>query len=498
MKFLARLEKKKMCWLLIVFSLIFFFLRLPSLIEPYWYGDEGIYEVVGKSMDQGRVLYKNIWDNKPPLLYVVYALAQGDQPSVKAISLVVGILSIIAFFLLSQQLFKKQLISFVTTFLFMILLGTPLLEANIANAESFILLPIIIAGIIIYKLVLKQKGSSTRSLFIAGLLLGLAFLFKIVAVFDLSAFVLFFLFAQLPEHLSWTIFKKTLISKKILIPLRTIIFGFVLPFLIAVIYFALNNALLGFFQSAFFDNYDYVAWQNGFFGITQGLLILKCIVLIIAIAFVLKKRKKFSTHTLFISLWLTLSLFNAYFSGRTYTHYAIVILPSFCLFIGLLFTHLKAKNKIIVAVATLVLIIALSLQFSFNPIRSCLYYQNVIQFINGQKNVIDYQSFFDQKVPRDYSVATFIRSYTKPTDAVFIWGNNPQIYALADKLPIGKYTVAYHISQISAFKETQKVLIQSKPKYIIVLTESQPLPFAAPLYIMRYTISGATIYERSL
>ena len=498
MKFLARLEKKRMCWLLIVFSLIFFFLRLPSLIEPYWYGDEGIYEVVGQSLDHGRVLYRDIWDNKPPLLYAVYAIAQGDQTTVKALSLVVGLLSIIAFYVLSQQLFKKQLISFITTCIFLLLLGTPILEANIANAEDFILLPILITGIIIYKLAIKQKEVSTKSLFFAGLLLGLAFLFKIVALFDLAAFLIFFFTTHLPERLSWHAFKKTLSSQKVFVPLRIIFAGFLLPFLIALIYFVANSALPDFLRSAFLNNYDYVSWQNGFLGISQGLLVLKCLVLLLAVALVIKKRAIFSTRTLFIVLWLILSLFNVYFSGRPYTHYAIVLVPSFCLFIGLLFTHLKSRYKLIVALSTLVLIAALSLQFGFNPMRSYSYYQNVIQFIKGQKNIVDYQTFFDQKVPRDYALATFIRSYTKPSDTIFIWGNNPQIYALSDKLPLGKYTVAYHVSQNTAFRETQLALIAGKPKYIIVLTESQPLPFVAPLYIMRYTISGATIYERSL
>src|SRR6266702_1389868 len=98
MKFLARLEKKTFIWSLITLCFVFAFLRLPSLIEPYWYGDEGIYEVVGKAMNQGHLLYRDIWDNKPPLLYVMYALSQGDQPTIKTVSLIVWILTIIAFF----------------------------------------------------------------------------------------------------------------------------------------------------------------------------------------------------------------------------------------------------------------------------------------------------------------------------------------------------------------------------------------------------------------
>ena len=56
MKLLARLEKKPTTWLLILVCVVFALLRLPSLIEPYWYGDEGIYEVVGQAMSHRRGL----------------------------------------------------------------------------------------------------------------------------------------------------------------------------------------------------------------------------------------------------------------------------------------------------------------------------------------------------------------------------------------------------------------------------------------------------------
>src|SRR3990167_6055899 len=55
------------------------FLRVPSLFEPYWYGDEGIYLTIGRAMRGGMELYKEVHDNKPPLLYVVAAIAGGRE-----------------------------------------------------------------------------------------------------------------------------------------------------------------------------------------------------------------------------------------------------------------------------------------------------------------------------------------------------------------------------------------------------------------------------------
>src|SRR3989304_5450298 len=61
-------------WLLVVLLLVTL-MRVPTLFEPYWYGDEGIYLTIGKAVSVGRELYKDIHDNKPPLLYVMAALA---------------------------------------------------------------------------------------------------------------------------------------------------------------------------------------------------------------------------------------------------------------------------------------------------------------------------------------------------------------------------------------------------------------------------------------
>jgi hypothetical protein len=499
MKFLARLEKKTFIWSLIALCFVFAFLRLPSLNEPYWYGDEGIYEVIGLAMNHGHLLYRDIWDNKPPLLYVMYALSQGDQPTIKTLSLIIGILTIIAFYFLSQKLFNKQKVSILITSLFVLLFATPILEANIANAEDFILLPIILAGLIIYQYSNSSKPytPNPKPLFLAGLLLGLAFLFKIVAIFDLAAFLLFILISNLPSNLSYGALKKTFLSRQMIFPLKKILIGFLIPFVISVLFFLLNHALLDFLRAAFLSNFDYVGWKNSYLGIPQGLLIIKLLFLSGGIYLIIANRKRLSSAVLFILLWLILSLFNVYFSGRPYTHYAIVLLPSFCLFVGLLFTNAKLRNKINVLVGIIILVTILSFNFGFNLQRSYAYYQNVLQFDTGQKNYEAYQSFFDQKVPRDYTVATFISTHTSPNDSVFIWGNNPEIYALSHKVPIDKYTVAYHILQNNAFDQTQQAINKKKPKYIIVLSESQPLPFVIPLYIMRYTITGATIYERS-
>ena len=63
-------HKKELSFLSVVIFLIII-LRVPSIFEPYWYGDEGIYLTIGNALAQGETLYRDIHDNKPPFIYLL-------------------------------------------------------------------------------------------------------------------------------------------------------------------------------------------------------------------------------------------------------------------------------------------------------------------------------------------------------------------------------------------------------------------------------------------
>src|SRR5579859_3851380 len=118
MNMVTKREKSKEIVFLVIVSCVFFLLRLPSLFEPLWYGDEGIYEVIGMALQQGRLLYRDIWDNKPPLLYVLYALFHSDQPLIRFVSLLFGLVSVMLFYFLARKLFRQTYIRYITTSIF--------------------------------------------------------------------------------------------------------------------------------------------------------------------------------------------------------------------------------------------------------------------------------------------------------------------------------------------------------------------------------------------
>jgi len=494
MKTLKAFEKSKQFWFAIFITFLFFILRLPSLFEPLWYGDEGIYQVIGTSLNHGKLLYSQIFDNKPPLLYWLYAILQSDQFTTRFASLIFGVLSVIMFFLLSKKLFENAKnnnnIPILTTFIFAILFGLPTLEGNIANAENFMLLPIIASAFLLLN---SQKSNSNRSptnslsfilnpYFSSGLLLGIAFLFKIVAVFDLSAFIVF-------------CFILNINSLKKEIKLFSIIAGFFLPLILVSLFFLYNGTFIDFVKAAFIANISYVSYGNKI-GSFPLLLFIKLVLLGGFLLFALVKKRKLSHTTSFISIWFAFSLFNAFFSQRPYTHYLLVLIPSLSLMTGLILFDKRYQRTITVIFLIALLTVAKGFGIPrFN--KNANYYQNFISYVAGKKTMASYQAFFDRNTPFDYEIARFIKPKLDIHDTIFVWGNNAQLYQLIGVVAPTKYIVAYHISNYKdGLISTRTAVEKTKPKFIVIMANNSPIPFPLINYSRKININNATVYER--
>lgn len=491
MRLLARLEKSKDFWFLLPVTLVFFLLRLPSLFEPYWYGDEGIYEVVGMGIRSGRLLYHDIWDNKPPLLYLFYALVNGDLFSVRLLSLLTGIGAIIAFYFLAKKLLVSQKTAMISSAIFAILFGIPLIEGNIANSENFMMLPTLLAAICLLTYLKERKE---KLLFFSGILLAVSFMLKVVAVFDVAAFLLFFALMRL-------ITLKKMSYEQLFYDLSPFFVGFLTPIILTAVFFVLTGSLSDFFHATFQQNVGYVGYGNAFL-IGQGFLIIKLVFLSLFLWYLFLRRFLLPSSLLFILIWSGFSLFNAFFSQRPYTHYLLVFLPSFCLLVGSLFLQdesIQVKKYKRLAGLALIFLVFIFLKSFWIYDKTGGYYANFLSFVFGKKDVVSFEQFFDKKTPLDYEIAQFIRLHTTKEDNIFIWGNNAQVYKLTGKLPPGRYTVAYHIKATKeSLAETREAIERNKPMFIVVMNSADPFPFPLTYYNKRITIKGAIIYERVL
>ncbi len=486
MKGIEALKDNVSYWFLLFITLIFFLLRFPSLYEPYWYGDEGIYQSIGIALNKGKILYKEIFDNKLPLLYIIYSILKSDQFLVRLLSLIFGIFTVTSFFYLARRVYEDHKLAkiacFIATSVFALFFSLPLIEGNIANAENFMLLPITLSSLLVYSAV--QSNGKFLKFLISGFLLGIAFLFKAVAIFDFIAFLTFYLFVNTKSN-------QIVLSK-----LKLFTVSLLIPIVITSIYFLYKGAFSDFIFAVFTSNISYVNYENTILGNIPLLIFLKFIILISIIYYLYVRKKHLTKSLLFILIWLTFSIFNALFSQRPYTHYMIVLLPSLSLMLGELFVDRKYQKKIIV-ITLLVLIILLTNFNFFGLKKTFLYYLNFVGYISGNINSMSYYSFFDKNTTIDYEISFFIKPKLNKDDSIFIWGNNAQLYKLSNVAPATKYIVEYHISNYKDGLYTTKVALEkTKPKFIIIMPDQKPYPFSLSEYFNKININGASVYER--
>ncbi len=135
--------KKHKVLLFFAFSvLILVLLRIPSLFEPHWYDDEGIYSGVANQMSYGAELYSGAWDNKPPFMYLLF-LSLINTGKTLFLTRLLSLLFAIGTIAVVYKILQKVSIGKAKYFVFILaalLLGVPQLENNIANAENFFIL----------------------------------------------------------------------------------------------------------------------------------------------------------------------------------------------------------------------------------------------------------------------------------------------------------------------------------------------------------------------
>lgn len=480
---LTKLERNPITYVFAFILVLFILLRIPSLVEPSWYGDEGIYQTIGFAISEGELLYRDVWDNKPPLIYLLYAFFNGDLFPVKFLSLLFGIGAISVFFLLCKSLFQSVKASVTATFFFALLLGLPFLEGNIANAENFMLFPTLLA----FYLILDRK----KYFFLAGVLFSLSFLLKAVALFDIAA--LFFILYLLKKDEIHEALKNRRATETIQQKMK-IFAGFLVPFLLFSLYFLFSGIFVDYLRSVFLQNLSYVGYEN-YFIFPNGLLVLKVFLLLLSLVLLLIFRTRLHGTSLVIYGWLLFAVFNAFFSHRPYTHYILVALPALCLVLGLAIDSVKMR---FIALVTVVGLVILFNRFFPYYKKNTAYYQNYIDYIQNRKSVEEYQSFFDSITPRDYRLADFIKEFTEPNEEVLLWTNSAQIYYLSHKVPPIRYIASYHISPVeSRTKEVLSTIEKNNYRYIIV-TESTFDTAVLQNYDLRIMIDNAYIYERKL
>ncbi len=474
-------------WLVLILALIFLF-RIPTFFEPYHYGDEMIYLSLGEAIRRGLVLYLDIYDNKPPLLYFVAAMA-GNVFWFRAILAGWMMFTTIIFAKLASALFPKNgLVVKIATFIFAILTTIPLLEGPIPNAELFMIAPTMTAF-----LILLTKKLNALNILLAGFLFSISALFKLPAVFDIGAIIFFWVISIKINH------KNVIsLSRNITILLA----GFSAPILLTIIWYWSRGALNQYFSAVFIQNIGYLSsWRPADAAepllIRNGPLFVRGGILLSGLIFLLLFKKKVSKSFLFITAWLLFSLFAATLSERPYPHYLIQVVPAVSLLFGVLSAVQSVEQSLTTIPLLLVFLTILRYQFWYYP--TITYYERFVSLITGRIGRQEYLESFNKNVKRNYKIAEFLITSSKKTDPIFVWGDSSSIYALSKRLPPLRFVADYHISDFSSQDEVLMNLKTERPKFVIILPEAPSFPnllnFLQNGYVPMEDIEGASIWK---
>src|SRR3989344_5656558 len=459
-------------WLIVILAAVIV-LRVPSLFEPYWYGDEGIYLTVGQAINKGEVLYKDIHDNKPPLLYWAVAAAGGNQFWFK---LLAGLWSLgtvgAGYWPFGKEWGKDEKGKLVSTAALAVLTTLPMWEGNIANAELFFLLPTVAAAGILW------GAKSWQSVLAGGVVLGLGGLFKMPAIVEAGVW----------PAVWWLEKDKKWMTKSLILAA-----GVILPIAASIGYFAAAGAGVEYWTAAWAQNLPYLSSWKG----ESGAYSLKVRVVMAAglLAIVAWRGRKWEKRTRVMAGGGIITLFAATLSGRPYPHYLLQAAGAVALATGML---VRGERKAAFGVWAGVAAVVVVFRFWWYPVTS--YYANFGKWMWGGQSQEEYFRWFSPAVVRNYDVARIVMEGSGPDDRMFVWGDEPMIYALAKRMPTGRYTVAYHIKDFGGKDETIEQLQSQSPRYIVTIYDEGELPGLKRLLDERYklekNVDGAKVYRR--
>jgi hypothetical protein len=483
---------KKYLWFVLVTLILFFIIRLPNLFEPLWYGDENYYAVIGKVLSNGGLLYTDIWDNKPPLLYLVYTVNyfffSNTLWILKLLNIALNLCSIWLLLKLFNLWFvKANSIICYSIALFLFTLGW---EISFFNAEN-LFVPLVLTGVLYFTKNMQEKDFSYKLTSIGSIFFSLALFTKLVVFPEVFVIVLSF----------FTIY---LVQKKPHISLALKQFSFItaillLPYLLLVLYYVgvgnlaqLYNGLLGTgdsYVSAFTSPVVIFGFEVGVKGIY-----LRSILLVVAVAtlVVFYVKRWITTVAFFFSSWIIACIYCTLISERNYPHYIIQLYPPAILIAsyilsGVVSRQFELKKSILYIVSfSLILQFYIIVFTKFSPIP---YYTKPIDkaaefyFLKLSAKSLDnwQRSFNMNSYDTQQDLKNFVKTTSiKHTDKVLVIGNIAELYLALDVLPAYKYPVYYQ------FKDSPSQVIQ------------QAKSSQSKLYILEKNISEYSEYAKLL
>lgn len=417
-------------------------LRIPYLRVPVLVVDESLYAEVANTILEGRLPYKDAWDQKPPGIYYLYALifALFGKNNLYAVhiacAIFVALSAILIFFIL--RLLKNNVAGLIGALSYSVLASAgQASQFQAANTEIFSMLFVLISLF----LFLKSDNKSVY-LFFSGFSLATGMAFKQPAI--LAIFPMFLLlFLQNGKKKQASLSSIYLISG--LIPVTGFVF----------LYFFFNDALYDFYIICIIQNFVYMDANNLAHGFNAALRNIPFFIgsnylfyITSAIAFFcfsykliadIINKTTLNYISFFLCAWYAISWISVSLGGRFEGHYFFFVFPAIAVFSSFFWIeickYLRRKCKFAVIVPALIFVIATG----YSVYIHC-------GFPPGTKKI--YFTVIDPENPKGEPIrrtAQYIAQNTAKTGRIFVWGLCPEIYTLSNRRCAGRFIYANYL-----------------------------------------------------
>lgn len=439
---------------LITLLLFTFIISMQSTLNPWNVtdiiaNDSNVFRSIGNYMVNGLMPYKDLFDHKGPIIYLINYLGIIISPKY-GIWLLEYIFMFITLFYIYKcaKLICKDNISLLATFI----VSTPLfLYFQGGNLTEEYALPFIAISLYIFLDYYINKNVNFLRLLICGICCGIVFMLRVNMATIWAVFCI-------------AIFIKCIIKKEWKDLLKFVVFfclGFALVLIPLIIWLIKVDAFNSFIDCYFTFNGMYSSGVKFYDVIDSGIALCTHNIVLFALlgSLLLAFKKKDELSIVYLIYFVITILFSS-MSGRKYYHYAIIFIPMLVYPIAIVLKELKS-TKFSPNIVMLLIVLLCIPEWLSATTHAIGYYRD---YADGN-NVI--------KDSLDYRLSNYIKDNTDKNDYITVFGNENQIYITSKCKSASRLT--YQMPIINVSKQLEKEyfndLKKNNPKYIVVEIE---------------------------
>ncbi|UCG44092.1 MAG: glycosyltransferase family 39 protein [candidate division WOR-3 bacterium] len=429
-----------------------------SIIYPFG-RDQGIHAFIADSMLQGKAVYRDVYNIKPPMTTAVHALALvlfgHSMTSIRLLDLIWTAATALVLALLALRLFRRRWVAALAGMLYSFFyyqFG----YWNTSQTDGWIALPVAGAMLLVLQAMARSEARAPQTgsgpgwrWFGAGLLLGCALLTKYTAG----------VFALLLAGTLLVASRRSLGQAVRALGLAAA--GFAVPVAAAFALIAGSGALPAFVESQFGVVPGYVKLRSGG-GIAAWprlLLFLQTLMhvmpsaaiagaggLAALVALAIRRRGDYMNLTI-VLLLLVGGAASTFAQGKFFMYHYLPLLPALVIAASggagvLVRLRPRLVGLPLLAVLTGAVAAVLSVETSY-PRR----FHHLARVATGRSTVRQYWMSGHEKpdfcLRDDITLADYIRENTKPGDRVFLWGYEPLVYFLSRRPVVSRFIYTY-------------------------------------------------------